>query len=129
MSMRISAVTSNYAIRNGIKSAKKATKQILPSMTIMQTKEGGMLLATGTLAAILPAADFLNRTKKGTENISMSGHYETYYPDDGSGPSRRWVQDGPEAGHTWAPDGQGGYWDVSYPDDGSGPSVVHINKN
>ena len=81
--MQISPITSNF--QNLIKA----------NISKKTSKKNAMLLCTSGLAALLPAKDFLNKTK--TDKLELSGHWETHQPIDSSDYYyQRWVKDEPQ---------------------------------
>ena len=78
--MQISPITSNF--QNLIKA----------NISKKTSKKNAMLLCTSGLAALLPAKDFLNKTK--TDKLELSGHWETHQPIDSSDYYyQRWVKE------------------------------------
>ena len=83
----ISAVKG--VVNPAVKTAKKqtkSTKNTMPEM-LLRTKEGAQILVTSSMAMILPASSFLNKTEKYCNDgyTYRDGQwYEKHLPQDGS---------------------------------------------
>ena len=88
MTIKISAITQTKKILPTVRKVS-AIKTKLPSMYI---QKGSMtVMSASALAMILPASDFLNKTKDDSISYNLNNYvnrngqwYEVHYPMDGS---------------------------------------------